>query len=242
MPSFIDLTGQNFGKLTVIKKAEGNYSRIHWECKCNCGNPETIIVSGQHLRSGHTKSCGCLQRAAARNTNFIDITNQRFGKLIALENIGSNKQGQALWKCKCDCGNIITVKGIDLRFGHTTSCGCRISFGEEKINKILLANNINFITQKTFEDCRFPDSFALARFDFFINNSFLIEYDGIQHFQKFNTSWDKQERFEKRLEHDQYKTKWCEENNIPLIRIPYTHLQDLCIDDLLLETTKYRVV
>lgn len=55
MPAFIDLTGKKFGKLTVIKKAEDKkYSRIHWECKCDCGNPKIIIVSGSHLRTGHT--------------------------------------------------------------------------------------------------------------------------------------------------------------------------------------------
>jgi len=38
------------------------------------------------------------------------------------------------------------------------------------------------------------------------------------------------------------KNQWCKENNIPLIRIPYTHLKDLCIEDLLLETSNYVVV
>ena len=40
-------------------------------------------------------------------------------------------------------------------------------------------------------------------------------------------------------ERDTYKNQWCKENNIPLIRIPYTHLNDLCLEDLLLETSKF---
>ncbi|MFT8476623.1 MAG: hypothetical protein ABF682_04360 [Liquorilactobacillus sp.] len=56
--NFIDLTGKRFGKLTVIEKSGPNKSgNIKWVCKCDCGN--TKIVNGSHLRSGHTKSCGC---------------------------------------------------------------------------------------------------------------------------------------------------------------------------------------
>lgn len=40
-------------------------------------------------------------------------------------------------------------------------------------------------------------------------------------------------------EHDIFKNNWCKENNIPIIRIPYTHLKDLCIEDLLLETSNF---
>lgn len=59
MSKLHDLTGQRFGKLTVIKRAEENtkHGRAQWICKCDCGN-ETI-TSGNFLLRGHTKSCGC---------------------------------------------------------------------------------------------------------------------------------------------------------------------------------------
>lgn len=44
---------------------------------------------------------------------------------------------------------------------------------------------------------------------------------------------------EEQKEKDNYKNDWCKNNNIPLIRIPYTHLKDLCIEDLLLETSTF---
>ena len=50
---------------------------------------------------------------------------------------------------------------------------------------------------------------------------------------------DAEEQFKKTQEHDKYKNQWCKNNNIPLIRIPYTHLKDLCLEDLLLETSKF---
>lgn len=52
-----------------------------------------------------------------------DITNQRFGKVVALAFVGMFKH-KARWKCRCDCGNESTHSAIDLRSGNTTSCGC----------------------------------------------------------------------------------------------------------------------
>ena len=53
-----DLTGNKYGRLTVVSRAESKTRRIKWNCICECGN--TSIVSGENLMSGHTKSCGCL--------------------------------------------------------------------------------------------------------------------------------------------------------------------------------------
>lgn len=53
----IDMTGKEFGSLTVIEKSKSDYYGAYWLCKCNCGNITT--VRGSHLRQGKTKSCGC---------------------------------------------------------------------------------------------------------------------------------------------------------------------------------------
>ena len=61
MGKLIDLTGQRFGRLTVIKRADNTaHGEACWVCQCDCGN--TVVVIGVHLRSHHTKSCGCLQK------------------------------------------------------------------------------------------------------------------------------------------------------------------------------------
>lgn len=57
MPALRDLTGQIFGRLTVIKRSEGNYKRVHWLCLCICGS-YTNVISGS-LTRGRTVSCGC---------------------------------------------------------------------------------------------------------------------------------------------------------------------------------------
>lgn len=61
MPKIIDLTGKVFGNLTVVSQAleRGNRNQIKWNCNCSCGN--THLVTGESLREGKSKSCGCLK-------------------------------------------------------------------------------------------------------------------------------------------------------------------------------------
>lgn len=64
MPSFINLTGQKFGRLEVLERDENDkQNKPLWLCRCDCKNE--VIVSGAHLKSGNTQSCGCLQREKA---------------------------------------------------------------------------------------------------------------------------------------------------------------------------------
>ena len=53
-----------------------------------------------------------------------DISNKRFGRLTVIKNIGKNKWGNAIWMCKCDCGNNHIVASNKLIQGKTKSCGC----------------------------------------------------------------------------------------------------------------------
>lgn len=56
------------------------------------------------------------------------------------------------------------------------------------------------------------------------------------------THFGGEERFKKQQINDAFKNSWCEKNNIPIIRIPYTHLKNLCIEDLLLETSNFILI
>lgn len=53
-----------------------------------------------------------------------DLTGQRFGRLVVIEENGKAKNGNIRWRCKCDCGNEITTEGTKLTRGNTKSCGC----------------------------------------------------------------------------------------------------------------------
>lgn len=54
----------------------------------------------------------------------IDMTGERYGRLVVLEYHSTNRHGKALWSCRCDCGNEGVFIGENLRSGRTTSCGC----------------------------------------------------------------------------------------------------------------------
>jgi hypothetical protein len=73
-----DLTGQIFGKLTVIQQAEdriwpGGQRVAQWLCECSCPKHNQIIVTTSSLRSGNTKSCGCIERGRPKGTNQYEL-------------------------------------------------------------------------------------------------------------------------------------------------------------------------
>jgi len=59
-----DITGVKFGSLTVVSLKDTNKGYARWICLCDCGI--NTIVLGTHLRSGNTRSCGCLQKTTAK--------------------------------------------------------------------------------------------------------------------------------------------------------------------------------
>ena len=69
---------------------------------------------------------------------FIDMTGQRFGRLVILRKYGVNKFKHITWECQCDCGNMCVVRGYSLRYGKTKSCGCL----EKENLRNILQNNI----------------------------------------------------------------------------------------------------
>lgn len=64
MPSFLDLTGQRFGMLTVVSMQPRTSARTRWLCRCDCGKEHTAATD--HLRRGEIKSCGCNRASAIR--------------------------------------------------------------------------------------------------------------------------------------------------------------------------------
>lgn len=64
MSKFIDLTGKRFGRLLAVSRADNTYcgekSVTRWNCICDCG--AKVVIDGHSLKSGRTKSCGCLNR------------------------------------------------------------------------------------------------------------------------------------------------------------------------------------
>lgn len=114
-----NLVGQTFNRLTVIR---WDHKKGHnfWLCLCACGNE--VVVEQSKLKSGHTKSCGCIKKE-----RLIDITGQQFGLWAVVSFSHSAKTGgkqRPYWNCKCACENEGIVRGDILKDGGSKSCGC----------------------------------------------------------------------------------------------------------------------
>ena len=237
-----NLIGQIFGRLIVIERAENaNDGHARWLCQCECGN--TTIVSSNVLKKGHTKSCGCLNREVATKKaklQYKDLTNQHFGRLTAMEYLGSDNKGGTLWKCMCECGNdnFITTSH-HLISGNTKSCGCLKSIGESKIAILLSENNIKFIQQQKFDDAIYNDTKGQMRFDFYLPDyNRLIEFDGNQHYEA-NGGWSTENNLALVQQRDKAKNEYALSNNIPLVRIPYWERDKITLEMIM--SDKYLV-
>lgn len=232
MPALKDLTGQKFGRLTVISRAPNQGRYVCWNCKCDCGND--YVVRSTSLVSGRTQSCGCLYKETRPKGN--DLVGQRFGKLVVVEKTNLRKDGHIVWKCKCDCGGMTLAKSNELSCGMRVSCGCKgKSAGETIIDIILQEAGVQFkYNEAIFKDLVMPKG-QTGRYDFTLIDSNglpyrLIEYDGEQHFRDtpiFSGS------LKERQQYDAIKNEYALKNNIPLVRIPYWELQNINIEMLL---------
>lgn len=117
----LDLAGQVFGRLTALEPAENIGAYTAWRCRCECGNE--AVVRTASLRSGNTRSCGCMLDDHIRESRH-DLTGQVFGMLTVLEPAES-VNGNTAWRCRCECGNETVVRTGSLVEGRAKSCGCQ---------------------------------------------------------------------------------------------------------------------
>lgn len=216
---FIDMTGWKMwehgvpnSKIIVLKELPNEGGHSLWECKCNCGNPQTFKVDGANLRSGHTTSCGCSRQGLNHKNRtgliFNDIT---FGEIV-----GKDKQGNYLYDCTCFCGNHFISNAARILNYHVQSCGCLSSKGEQKIQQLLEELNIDFVREYPLKEV-LSEKGNPRRMDFAIykNNQLFcfIEYQGEQHTEPSNSWYRPHADIEKR--------NYCNKKGIPLIEISY---------------------
>lgn len=186
-------------------------------------------ISG--VGTGLIKSCGCLRAKTSREQTFIDLTGQRFGKLVVQYCLPySTKENRAIWHCKCDCGGEKDVIGRFLRNGHTHSCGCSNSKGEALLAQIFNNISVNFEIQKRF-DGFIGSSGKSYQYDFYLPDyNCCIEYDGMQHY----CGWRKDSQSLLDIQRrDKVKNDFCLTHDISLVRIPY-----YCYDNITEESIR----
>lgn len=129
MSAFIDETGKVYGKLkvlSVIPKTPGQRGAYKWLCQCECGNKTE--VSGTLLRSGKTKSCGCLRNEKMREAKTKQMEEKLYQLNIpSLEilDLAYYKDGRSYYNVRClYCGKIFQSCSNTLLCGRVKSCGC----------------------------------------------------------------------------------------------------------------------
>jgi hypothetical protein len=223
MRAFKDITGQKFGRLTVIKYAGKNkHGQALYECICACGKTLKGVMGG-NLSSGNTQSCGCLNKERVREARFIDITGQKFGMLTVTKYVGKDKRGQSIYDCLCDCGKTLKgVMGDHLSSGHTQSCGCC---------KLISENNCRTAIEEVF-GVSFPKSNPTQNptgmyLDGYNSNLMVaFERQGEQHYQHMPHFHRKGNTLEKQQTRDAKKRKRCQECGILLLEVPYFFTED----------------
>jgi hypothetical protein len=126
----LNILGQRFGQLTAIRDTgERKSDCVVWEFRCDCGN--IFYATTNSVRTGHTRSCGCVKRKYRTNQSH-DLTGKKFGYLTVIKEVEidrskeENKKQRAnfLWLCQCDCGNFVEDVTNAIISGNRTSCGC----------------------------------------------------------------------------------------------------------------------
>ena len=232
----VNLVGQTFDKLTVLEenKALKGTGRTYWVCQCECGNICNKTTTYLH-RNDFFHSCGCYKKDQVTNLNKKNLIGQKFGNLTVIEETKERKNGCIVWKCRCDCGNIVNIITNSLTSGNTSSCGCiNYSIGEKNISVVLTENNIAYTSQYTNKELnkkRFD--FAILKDDNDQEIVRLIEFDGKQHFTDLGGIWNSKETLEDIQMRDKEKNEWAKKHNIPLIRIPYWERDNITLEMLM---------
>ena len=187
---------------------------------CGSCNKEYITsLSSIENSKGMCLACGAkyngLQRAIDKKT-FLELATID-GTLMCVDQDQYISFGNLMDFYCSECGDVFTTTPNNYIKRNFTRCKkCHInSYGEQLVAQILDKYHINYETQYKFNDC--IDKKPLP-FDFYlIDDNVIIEYDGIQHYYPVFG----QESFEMTIKHDEIKNKYCVDNDIKIIRIPY---------------------
>ena len=183
-----------------------------------CGN--TWEVTPSSMLNQNTKCPFCCGNRKKTTTQFKKEVYELVGNEYDVLSEYINAKKPILMRHN-KCGNKWWVQPTNFLTYHSCVFCSPRSRGEDRISEILKKNNIQHEREKRFDGCKNQKKLP---FDFYLNNlNVLIEYDGVQHFKpSFN-----EKEFKNIKVNDEIKNKFCEENNIKLIRIPYWEFENI---------------
>lgn len=207
--------------VVVVEDYNGVKNKINVKC-VYCGKVFAMRADSILDGRGHGS---CIQKNVERKPSrtqeeFLEQC-AKVNKDVAPLGNYTRTSDKMFFRCNI-CGHVWEAKIGHILQGESGCPMCKISKGERRIFNYLKNKNISFIPQHKFPDCK--DILALP-FDFYLPiQNVCIEYDGEQHFIEVPYFKYSLEYIQK---HDKIKNLYCEENDINLIRIPYTDFNNI---------------
>lgn len=252
--SWQDMIGKTYNNFTVLRRASKeeatwNSNETPLLIKCNDCGYEWVARRGDILKE--VIICPECGEAVGRGHWDKSKIGMRFGYLTIIDKAPTHRSEggnyTCYWTCQCDCGNIVNVSQDHLfgrrggdHHGRTISCGCATkSSGQIKMEQICTALKINFKPEYRINEFSPYAPFDIGILDKEGQLLGLMEYDGEQHFREVEL-WGGEEKLKIQQERDNRKNKYCEENGIPLFRIPYTDYDELSVKYLFSKFPEFR--
>lgn len=196
-----------------------NTTLLKWNCPLHgefdlCWNHMQYYIGCQ--------GCADVSQRSKRASKIEDVIEQiriEHNDNIIVINHDNYEHSHSNITCECRiCGCIWNPSANNIKRGNSGCPGCDESKGELAIKEVLINKEISFIRESRFDDCRHKRTLP---FDFYLPDyNCCIEYDGEQHFRPIEW-FGGEEKFVEMEHRDSIKNKYCKENGIKLIRIPY---------------------
>lgn len=210
-----------------------NYINMKTKIKIKCNACNSIFEQKpiHHITGSGCAKCGYEKNAHDRSSTLSEFIRKA-------NKIHNNKYDYSLseyknnhTKVKIMCPYHGVFEQSPMSHLDNKGCSkCKSSKGELKIEQFLISNHITFIHQKRFKECR---DLKPLPFDFYLSeHNICIEYDGQQHYSPINFTGHLHEdqlqiRFQRAQDHDLIKNKFCKDNHIKLIRIPFNESKNI---------------
>lgn len=217
---------RKFYELNNLKILDYNYKNNMTRISCMNVDGYKVNASLGNLRANKTPTIFS-RYSNAENFDYnvnVFIKNKEIPcKYLGIENKEEIRYSKIVLKLKCECGNDFTIQLVhfvssrDRHTGKCPHCNAKQSNYERLAEEWLIENNVEYIPQKRFEDCKNKNTLP---FDFYIpSKNLCLEIDGEAHYRKYCTFG--KGAYERTIFTDKIKNKYCEDKNIKLLRIPY---------------------
>lgn len=209
--------------VVVIGEYKGSKNKVKVKCKY-CG--EEFMMRADSVLSGRGHQ-SCLQKMINREPRmtqqeYVNKLNETNSNIVPL-GIFTKTKDKMIFRCKV-CEYEWEAEVGSVLYGESSCPKCNESKGEKKIAEYLTNNKINFTSQYTFNDCTYKRKLP---FDFFLDDkNTCIEYQGKQHYVPIDY-FGGRDNFDIQCKRDKIKVDYCKDNNITLIKIPYTDFDNI---------------